>query len=110
MMEARRGRAVSSHHPAVQPPGVLSTILNIHFPVSADVFRPPTTPSLHSHGSRGSDVLGTCWLIDGKWSVVKLLDLTNTLRAALAEGRKLTSGELEELNTVLEMMVRRKVP
>lgn len=63
------------------------------------------TPSLHSHGSRGSDVGGTSWLVDGKWSVTKLLDMSNAMRAALADGRKLMLGELEELNCVLEMMV-----
>lgn len=78
--------------------------------VPVDVFRPPITPSLHSYGSRGSDFGGTSWLVDGKWSVTKLLDMSNTMRAALAEGRKLTLGELEEVNFVLDMMVRPAVP
>lgn len=79
-------------------------------PGPADVFRPPMTPSLHSHGSRGSDVGGTSWLVDGKWSVTKLLDMSNAMRAALADGRKLMLGELEELNFVLDMMVRSAAP
>lgn len=78
--------------------------------VPADVFRPTISPSLHSFGSHGSDVGGTSWLVDGKWSVTKLLDMSNTMRAALAESRKLTLGELEELNFVLELMVRLAVP
>lgn len=78
--------------------------------VPADVFRPPITPSLYSYGSRDSDVGDTSWLVDGKWSVTKLLDMSNTMRAGLAEGRKLTLGELEELNFVLDLMVRTAVP
>lgn len=84
------------------------SILIVHFSVPTDVFRHPTSPSLRSHGSRGSDVGGTSWLVDGQWSVIKLLDMTNTVRGALAESRKVTPGELEELNFVLEMMVRQK--
>lgn len=36
----------------------------------------------------------------------KLLDMSDTLRAALAKGRRLTPSELDDLNFVLDMMVR----
>lgn len=36
----------------------------------------------------------------------KLLELSNIIRAALSEGKKLSCAELEDLNFVLDMMVR----
>lgn len=74
--------------------------------MTAGLFRSPRTSSIHSHGSRASDGGGTFWLADGGWNVTKLLEVSDTMRAALAMGRKLTFGELEELNFVLDMMVR----
>lgn len=36
----------------------------------------------------------------------KLLELSNMVRAALSEGKKLSCAELEDLNFVFDMMVR----
>lgn len=36
----------------------------------------------------------------------KLLELSNVVRTAISEGKKLSCTELEDLNFVLDMMVR----
>lgn len=75
--------------------------------MTADLSRFPTASSTRSHGSRASDGGGTFWLADGQWNVTKLLDMSDSMRVALAKGRRLTCEELEELNFVLDMMVCR---
>lgn len=62
--------------------------------------RRPTDSSL---ASRSSDA--NFWITDGGWNVEKLLQLSNELRSALSQGRKLFVQELEDLNFVLDMMI-----
>lgn len=73
--------------------------------------RLPTDSSRRSIASRCSIASreghsGGFWVTESGWNVRKLLELSDTMRAALAKGRKLTPAELDDLNFVLDMMVR----
>lgn len=59
-----------------------------------------TTSSLHS---QGTDI--DQWMDDEGWNQRKLLGLSDTIRATLEGGKKLSLTELEDLNFVLDMMV-----
>lgn len=60
-----------------------------------------TTSSLYS---QGTDV--DPWVDSrGDWNIPKLLGLSDTIRATLAQGKKLSFAEIEDLNFVLDMMV-----
>lgn len=60
-----------------------------------------TTSSLYS---QGTDV--DQWVDSGgDWNIPKLLGLSDSIRATLAEGRKLSFSDLEDLNFVLDMMI-----
>lgn len=41
----------------------------------------------------------------GDWNIPKLLGLSDSIRATLAKGRRLSFSELEDLNFVLDMMI-----
>lgn len=63
--------------------------------------RPMTTSSsLHSAGT-GIDL----WVDDGGWNIRKLLELSDSIRATLGQGKRLSFAELEDLNFVLDMMI-----
>ncbi|KUI54443.1 hypothetical protein VP1G_01721 [Cytospora mali] len=62
--------------------------------------RPSTNASLQSPGSDAS-----FWITPAGWNASKLLDLSDTVRAALNEGKELTPAELEDLSFVLGMMI-----
>lgn len=64
------------------------------------ISRAPTNPFW---GPRGNDA--SLWITNTGWNVSKLLDLSDTVRAALHKGRKLTYIDLGDLTFVLSMMI-----
>lgn len=60
-----------------------------------------TTSSLYSQGTDFDPWVDS----GGDWNIPKLLGLSDTIRATLAQGKKLSFAEVEDLNFVLDMMV-----
>lgn len=59
------------------------------------------TPSSLQSTATGIDQ----WVDDSGWNTQKLLDLSDSIRATLGQGKKLSFAELEDLNFVLDMMI-----
>lgn len=60
----------------------------------------PTASSVHSQSTEID-----LWVDEGGWNIPKLLNLSDTTRATLSKGKKLSFSELEDLNFVLDIML-----
>lgn len=62
--------------------------------------RPPTNESIRSRSSHAS-----LWITPTGWNVPRLLDLSDTVRAAVNKGKRLTPLALDQLTFVLSTMI-----